>query len=289
MADEDSELSKEELEALIEKLMRSPSYRLAYEDADFLDSDEARPVRLQLELMKPDMFLRRHNVRSTVVVFGSTRIPSPTLANARLDCLLQQERERPGDESLRADIELARRRVAQSRYYAEARKFSRVMSREFQHEHRRDFVVLTGGGPGIMEAANRGAHDVGARTVGLNITLPQEQMPNPYITADLCFRFHYFGLRKMHFMLRARALVAFPGGYGTLDELFEALTLIQTRKIQRIPIVLVGKDFWSRAVDFDFLVREGVVEPSDIGLFTLVDSADEAIAVLQAYYQGAPP
>ena len=289
MTDQGREYAQEELDAMIEELMRSPSYRLAYEDADFLDSDEARPVRLQLELMKPDTFLRRHNIRSTVVVFGSTRIPSPTQAAARLDSLLQQEREHPEDGSLRTAIALARRRVEQSRYYVEARKFASAMSREFQHEHRRDFVVLTGGGPGIMEAANRGAHDVGARTVGLNITLPQEQMPNPYITADLCFKFHYFGLRKMHFLLRARALVAFPGGYGTMDELFEALTLIQTRKIRRIPIVLVGKSFWTRAVDFDFLVQEGVIEAADIGLFTLVDTADEAFAVVQAYYQGVPP
>ena len=289
MTDEEREYSKEELDSLTEELTRSPSYRLAYEDADFLDSDEARPVRLQLELMKPDTFLRRHNVRSTLVVFGSTRIPSPDQANARLEHLLKQQQERPDDDSLVASVASARARVKQSRYYAEARKFAGIMSRQFQHEHRRDFVVLTGGGPGIMEAANRGAHDVGARTVGLNITLPQEQVPNPYITPDLCFKFHYFGLRKMHFMLRARALVAFPGGYGTLDELFEALTLIQTRKIRRIPIVLVGKPFWQKAVNFEFLVEEGVIEAADVGLFSLVDSADEAVALLQDYYQGAPP
>ncbi len=287
MADAEHEYSKEELDALVGELTRSPSYRLAYEDSEFLDSDEARPVRLQLELMKPDTFLRRHNVRSTVVVFGSTRIPPPAQANARLEELLRQERERPQDESLQAAIILARTRVRQSRYYEEARRFASVMSRQFQHEHRRDFVVLTGGGPGIMEAANRGAHDVGARTVGLNITLPQEQTPNPYITPDLCFRFHYFGLRKMHFLLRARALVAFPGGYGTMDELFEALTLIQTRKIQRIPVVLVGRSFWERAVDFEFLVEEGVIAAADAGLFTLVDSADEAVVLLQDYYQEA--
>ncbi|MDA8365099.1 MAG: TIGR00730 family Rossman fold protein [Gammaproteobacteria bacterium] len=289
MTDEEREYSKEELDSLTEELTRSPSYRLAYEDADFLDSDEARPVRLQLELMKPDTFLRRHNVRSTLVVFGSTRIPSPGEANARLEHLLKQQQERPDDDSLRAAVASARTRVKQSRYYAEARKFAGIMSRQFQHEHRRDFVVLTGGGPGIMEAANRGAHDVGARTVGLNITLPQEQVPNPYITPDLCFKFHYFGLRKMHFMLRARALVAFPGGYGTLDELFEALTLIQTRKMRRIPIVLVGKPFWQKAVNFEFLVEEGVIAAADVGLFSLVDSADEAVALLQDYYQGAPP
>ncbi len=289
MPGEKRELSRDELDALSAELMRSPSYRLAYDDADFLDSDEARPVRLQLELLKPDMFLRRHNVRSTVVVFGSTRIPSPAQAGAQLAAALQRAQERPQDESLQAAVAMARKRVEQSRFYDEARKFAQIMSREFQHEHRRDFVVLTGGGPGIMEAANRGAYDVGARTVGLNITLPQEQMPNPYVTPDLCFRFHYFGLRKMHFMLRARALVAFPGGYGTMDELFEALTLIQTRKIRRIPVVLVGRAFWQKAVDFGFLVEEGVIASEDIGLFRLADSADEAAAILQEHYQGAPP
>ncbi len=282
------DISREKWDALVEELKRSPSYRLAYEDAEYLDSDEARPVRLQLELMKPDAFMRRHNIRSTVVVFGSTRIMAPDVARKQLDELLAQEHARPDDVSLRAAVARARANLERSRYYDEARHFASIMSREFQHEHRRDFVVSTGGGPGIMEAANRGAHDVDARSVGLNITLPHEQVPNPFITPDLCFRFHYFGLRKMHFLLRARGLVAFPGGYGTLDELFEALTLIQTRKIRRIPVVLVGKSYWKRAVDFDFLVDEGMIDPVDINLFTIVDTAEEAASALQTYYQGAP-
>ncbi len=289
MPEHDHDISREEWDALVANLVRSPSYRLAYEDSEYLDSDEARPVRLQLELMKPDAFLRRHNIRSTVVVFGSTRIEPPTVAREKLEDLLEQERSRPEDSSLRPAIARARARLERSRYYDEARRFATIMSREFQHEHHRDFVVLTGGGPGIMEAANRGAHDVNARSVGLNITLPHEQAPNPFITPDLCFKFHYFGLRKMHFLLRARGLVAFPGGYGTLDELFEALTLIQTRKIRRIPIVLVGVSYWKRLVDFDFLVEEGMIDPADINLFTVVDTADDAAAALQAFYQGAPP
>ncbi len=211
------------------------------------------------------------------------------MAREKLEDLLVQERSRPDDASLRPAIVRTRARLERFRYYGEARRFATIMSREFQQEHHRDFVVLTGSGPGSMEAANRGAHDVNARSVGLNITLPHEQVPNLFVTPDLCFKFHYFGLRKMHFLLRTRGLVAFPGGYGTLDELFEALTLIQTRKIRPIPIVLVGISYWKRVVDFEILVEEGMIDPADINLFTVVDSADDAAAALQAFYQGAPP
>jgi len=179
--------------------------------------------------------------------------------------------------------------LAQARHYEEARRFARMISTRFQQEGRRDFVVITGGGPGIMKAANRGAFEVGARSIGLNITLPHEQVPNPFISPELAFRFRYFALRKMHFLLRARGLVAFPGGYGTLDELFEVLTLVQTGKMARIPIVLVGRAFWRRVVDFDYLVEEGFVSARDVQLFTLVDTAEEIIAALKAFYGGRPP
>lgn len=246
-------------------ILANPSYRLAHEDADLLADADLRPLRLQLELVKPERALRQHAIRSTVVVFGSARM-------------------RSGEQA--ADPEREQRHA---RYLDEARRFAAIVSRRFQEERRRDFVVVTGGGPGIMEAANRGAWEVGARSMGLNITLPHEQAPNPFITPDLAFRFRYFAIRKMHFALRARAMVAFPGGYGTLDEVFEMLALVQTGKMEAIPIVLFGSAFWSRAVDFGFLVAEGMIDPADVDLFTVVDTAEEAIAVLENFYGGKPP
>lgn len=271
-------------EVLLQAILKSPSYRLAHEDTEFLASEDLRPVRLQLELLKPEGYLRRHEIHSTIVVFGSARLLPPDIARARLVALearaaLDSERE----------IAQVRKQLEYSRYYDEARRFAQTVSRRFQQEGRRDFVVVTGGGPGIMEAANRGAHDAGERSIGLNITLPHEQAPNPFVTPELCFQFRYFGLRKMHFLLRARGLVAFPGGYGTLDELFETLTLMQTGKVAAMPVVLVGEHFWRRAIDFEFLVEEGLIHQQDLSLFTIVDSADEAVAVLQDFYHGRPP
>lgn len=278
-----------ERDALSRGLCTSPSYRLAYEDPDFLGSDDMRPLRLQLELSKPEHYLRRHNIQSTIVVFGSARLLPPDQARARLEALLQRVDGQAGDAALQADIARARKQLEYAHYYDETRRFSEIVSRHFQQHHRRDFVVVTGGGPGIMEAANRGAHDVGAHSIGLNITLSREQVPNPYISPELCFQFRYFALRKMHFLLRAKGLVAFPGGYGTLDELFETLTLVQTGKIEPMPVVLVGKRFWQRLVDFDFLVEEGMIGREDLELFSIVDSADEAVAVLRNFYKGVPP
>lgn len=249
-------------DALLQAIEDSPSYRLAHEDLDLLASDDLRAVRLQLELLKPERQLQRHNVRSTVVVLGSARLLSPAQTRTQL---------------------------AYARYYDEARRFAEIVSRRFQQEGRCDFVVVTGGGPGIMEAANRGAFDAGARSIGLNVTLPHEQQPNPFITPGLAFRFRYFALRKMHFLLRARALVAFPGGFGTLDELFEVLTLVQTGKMPRIPIVLVGSEFWSRAVNFKYLEQEGFIDAEDLQLFACVDTAEEIISVLHSFYGGRPP
>ncbi len=278
-----------ERDALVRAINESPSYRLAYEDPDFLTSDDLRPVRLQLELLKPERYLRQHNIHSTIVVFGSARLQPPAQARAQLEALEQGAGGQPGDPALQTEIARARKQLEYARYYDEARRFADIVSRHFQRQRRRDFVVVTGGGPGIMEAANRGAYEAGARSIGLNITLPHEQAPNPFISPELCFQFRYFGLRKMHFLLRAKALVAFPGGYGTLDELFETLTLVQTGKVDRMPIVLVGERFWRRAIDFEFLVEEGLISRHDLDLFTIVDSADDAVAVLQDFYKGAPP
>lgn len=270
-------------------IVESPSYRLAYEDADLLAQGELRPLRLQLELLKPERILHEQGVHSTVVVFGSARVTDEDAARIRLAGLQQRATAAPADGHLAQQLALAHRRVEQAQYYEEARRFSSLISARFQQQARRDFVVVTGGGPGIMEAANRGAHDVGARSIGLNITLPHEQEPNSYISPALAFRFQYFALRKMHFLLHARGLVVFPGGYGTLDELFEVLTLIQTGKMAPIPVVLVGRAFWSRIIDFDYLVEEGYVTPLDIGLFTLADTAAKAVAALERFYAGRIP
>lgn len=265
------------------------AYRLASEDLEFLAKDDLRPLRLQLELLKPEWYLRQQDVRSTIVVFGSTRILPPEIAEQRVAELEATVRRSPDDPQLQSELQDARKRQSYSRYYEEARQFSAFVSRRFQQEGRRDFVVVTGGGPGIMEAANRGAHEVDARSVGFNITLPREQAPNPFISPELCFQFRYFAIRKMHFLLRAKALVAFPGGYGTMDEVFEVLTLIQTEKIERIPVVLIGSDFWHRAINFDFLVEDGMIAREEIALFRIVDRAEQAIQIIHEFYGGKPP
>lgn len=258
-------------------ILDGPAYRLAQEDIEFLAQDDLRPLRLQLELLKPEQALRAQGIGSTVVVFGSARIHGPE------DLAAADAAAASGDAAGQA---CAR---TQARLYEEARRFAHIVSARFQQEGRCDFVVVTGGGPGIMEAANRGAFETGARSIGLNITLPREQGPNPWITPELAFRFHYFALRKMHFLLRAKALVAFPGGYGTLDELFEVLTLVQTGKIARMPIVLVDREFWQHAVDFAYLVEQGFIGAQDTRLFTMVDTADEVVSTLEAFYHGKPP
>lgn len=267
----------------------SQAYRLASEDLEFLAKDDLRPLRLQLELLKPEWYLRKQDVRSTIVVFGSARILPPEMAERRVAELEAAIREKPDNPQLQSELGRARKRQTYSRYYDEARRFSAFVSRRFQQEGRRDFVVVTGGGPGIMEAANRGAHEADARSIGFNITLPHEQAPNSFVSPELCFQFRYFAIRKMHFLLRAKALIAFPGGYGTMDELFEVLTLIQTGKIARMPVVLIGRDFWSRAIDFDFLVEEGVVDREDVTLFEIVDRSEQAVQVIHDFYGGRPP
>lgn len=278
----------EQLKAQQEEIIRSPAYRIAQEDTEFMGLPELRSVRLQLEYLKPSVYLRKYGIESTVVVFGSARIAAPEIAQADYQNALSAAEANPDDTSTVQDLANAKRRLGYSRYYEEARCFSRMLSEQFQLTERRDFAITTGGGPGIMEAANRGAYEAGALSIGHNITLPHEQRPNPYITPELAFHFHYFALRKMHLLLHARALVSFPGGYGTMDELFEVLTLIQTGKVERIPIILFGRDFWSKAINFDFLVEEGMIAPKDASLVTIVEKAEEAMEILRDFYQLTP-
>ena len=256
------------------------AYRLAFTDTEFLLREELRPVRMQLELLKPEMVQREHGIESTVVIFGSARILPPDVAQQMLEAA-----QRSGDGTDNTAIRRAEMHLAMSRYYDEARTLAEIITRASQQFDPPVYVV-TGGGPGIMEAGNRGALDVkGGKSVGLNIVLPHEQEPNPYITPELCFLFHYFGLRKMHFLMRSIALVCFPGGFGTLDEFFEVLTLMQTGKCRRRPILLFGRDFWSRLINFDLLVETGMISPQDVSLFEFVETAEEAWAAIQHAYQ----
>jgi uncharacterized protein (TIGR00730 family) len=260
---------------------RSPSYELAFQDNDFLLREELRPVRLHLELLKPKLLFQEHNIESTVVIFGSARIPDPEIAKNHMESLEKEARENPSDPRLSDKIKRAQRDLKNSHYYQEARELARLISSHCQPSEKLSCVVITGGGQGIMEAANRGAHEAGAKTIGLNIVLPFEQRPNSFITPDLSFQFHYFAIRKMHFLLRARALAAFPGGFGTMDELFETLTLIQTKKIKSIPVLLFGKEFWQRVIHFDVLVEEGTISPEDVNIFKYVETAEEAWEEIQ--------
>ena len=255
------------------------SYALAFTDIDFLLGPEMRPVRMQLELLKPELVQREESIESTIVVFGSARILPADAARERLD---EAESLPPGSAREQA-IRSAKRVLDMSRFYEEARRFASLVT---EHSARLDhpIYVVTGGGPGIMEAGNRGAHEVGGKSIGLNIVLPHEQEPNPYITPKLCFQFHYFALRKMHFLMRSVALVCFPGGFGTLDELFETLTLIQTGKCRKRPVLLFGREFWTRLINFDHLVETGMISPEDVHLFRFVETAEEAWSTLQQLY-----
>jgi len=264
--------AKKNLEAILE----SPSYRIAFKDHDFLGRDELRPVRFQLELLKPRMAFDENEIESTIVVFGSTRIPAPERVDEIVNKADREATENPNDPQKQQALVIAKRLAARAKYYDEARKFAGLVSTSCQKDGKCNYVVVTGGGPGIMEAANRGAFEVDASSIGLNITLPFEQAPNAYVTPSLCFQFHYFALRKMHFLIRAKAMVAFPGGFGTLDELFETLTLVQTKKMKPIPILLFGKEYWSKLVNFDFMVEEGTISPADLKLFRFVETAEEA-------------
>jgi uncharacterized protein (TIGR00730 family) len=271
----------------VEAILNSPTYRLAERDLDFLARDDVRGVRLMIDYLKAELLLQQHGIRNTVVVFGGTRICEPAAARRKVEQLKRLVSDQPHDEALLGQLRIAERVLAKSRYYDVARGFGRIVGAANNSDPASHTVIVTGGGPGIMEAANRGAFDVGAKSVGLNISLPHEQFPNPYITADLCFQFHYFAIRKLHFLERARALVAFPGGYGTFDELFEVLTLIQTRKIKPIPVVLVGESYWRSVVDIDRMVEEGVIDREDRELFWFAETAEEIWDSVLHWYQKA--
>jgi uncharacterized protein (TIGR00730 family) len=268
----------------LQSILESPSYRVAYTDIAFLTSPRLRAARMELELLKPELTFQDENIVSTVVVFGSTRIVEPEEARRRLERARARLAQSPGDPRLGRSVAQAERLLAKSHYYETARKFARLVSESCGGDGQYDFVIMTGGGPGIMEAANRGASELGAKSVGLNIRLPLEQQPNAYITPNLCFQFHYFAIRKFHFVLRAMALVVFPGGFGTLDELFEVLTLRQTGRMQHIPVILVGREYWQRAVDFQFLADEGTVSDADLELFRFVESAEEAWEIIRKFH-----
>ncbi|MGD9161245.1 MAG: TIGR00730 family Rossman fold protein [Desulfobacteraceae bacterium] len=260
---------------------RSDSYKLSYLDDQFILRDDLRPVRLQLELLKPELAQQEQDIESTIIFFGSARTLDNETAQKELDQVEEELKSKPDDSELLHKHKIARRALINSSYYEEARKLAKMISSYCQKPENMTYVITTGGGRGIMEAANRGAHESGAKSIGLNIVLPFEQAPNEYITPELCFQFHYFAIRKMHFLMRAKALIVFPGGFGTMDELFETLTLVQTKKIKPIPILLFGRSYWKRLVDFEMFVEEGTISPEDLDLFKFVETAEEAWALLR--------
>ena len=266
-------------------LINSPSYRVAHEDIEFLNLPELRPVRMQLELLKPEMTLVKEGVGSTVVIFGGTQVVEKEEAESRLEKAKAALAKKPKDEKLQREVERAESRIQKVKFYEDARAFSELVSSTCQVGGKCDYVVITGGGPGIMEAGNRGAWEVGAKSIGLNITLPDEQAPNPYITPELCFQFDYFALRKMHFLMRAAALVTFPGGFGTLDELFNALTLRQTKRMQDIPIILYGSEYWKNVIDFQFLADEAVIRDEHLDLIDYADTPEEAWSIISKFHE----
>jgi len=270
-ADEKDPQTRERLR----QILASPTYRRSDCDLDLLQREELRGARLQLEFLKPDLVFDDHGIYATIVVFGGTRVIEPAAAQNKVDQIRQLWEQNPKDDGLQKQLAIAERILAKSHYYEVARELGRIVGRACAGESPNRLIVVTGGGPGLMEAANRGAYEVAAKSAGLNISLPHEQIPNPYITPELCFQFRYFGLRKMHFIMRARAFVAFPGGYGTFDELFEALCLIQTRKINPLPIILVGEEYWRGAFNAEFLAAEGTIDPEDVELFSFAETAEQ--------------
>lgn len=275
---------------LIKTIMKSPTYAMAEQDMEFLNSYEARGIRLELDYLKPELKMKEHGIEHTIVVFGSARIVEKETAMKRLTTIQEMLQKKPNNRDILHELYVAERMVGKSIYYDDARKLGQLIGQSGTNAQDCRVTVMTGGGPGIMEAANRGAYDVGAKSIGLNIKLPHEQYPNPYITPDLCFLFRYFAIRKLHFLNRAKALVIYPGGFGTFDELFETLTLIQTRKSQTIPVVLVGESYWKKAIDFEFLKDEGVIAPQDLDIFKFADNAQEAWEHILSWHkeQGNP-
>ncbi len=277
--------AERELPEVVQRIIASPSYRPADEDLDFLQQPETRGIRLQLEYRKAETLLREHHIAHTIVVFGGTRIRERAAAERALHEAEQALAADPGNAELKQHHRICQNLVDTSRYYDLAREFGGIVGRNGDRGRDGRIIITTGGGPGIMEAANRGAFETGARSAGLNISLPHEQYPNPYITPELCLRFHYFALRKLHFVLRARALVVFPGGFGTMDELFEILALSQTRKLPPVPIVLVGEEYWRRAFDPEFFVEQGVIDPEDRELFWYAETPHDIWRGILRWYE----
>lgn len=268
---------------MVEKLKQSPSYKKAYEDINFLRSAELRPIRLQLELLKPEMILRKYKIENTIVCFGSARIFEINDAKKRIKLLEEELKKDPKNEIIKRKLRDSKKLLSSSKYYDEALKFAKLVAKN--KINGKKFIIVTGGGPGIMEAANRGAYECGEKSIGLNITLPMEQDPNPYISPELCFRFHYFAIRKMHFVMRAKAMIAFPGGFGTMDELFEVLTLVQTGKKSKIPVILLGKDYWKKVINFKLMAKLGYISEEDLSIFTYVNKAEEAWQIIKNFYE----
>lgn len=285
LPEESPKATGEEAESLrrLQTIISGSSYRMAEEDVEFLARNELRGVRLLIEYLKPELVMAEHGIQHTVVVFGGTRICERAAAERKVAMLREALAADPGNKELKTQLKIAESVLAKSHYYDIAREFGRLVGETSGRLS--DTVIMTGAGPGIMEAVNRGSFDAQAKSVGLNISLPTPQYPNPYVTPHLCFSFHYFALRKLHLLHRARALVAFPGGYGTLDELFEVLTLVQTGKMRPIPVVLVGEKYWRRLVDIDFLVDEGVIDPEDRDLFWFAETAQETWDSIQRWYE----
>ncbi|MCB5227960.1 TIGR00730 family Rossman fold protein [Alishewanella sp. 16-MA] len=275
--------AQESLDA-ITQLQDHNSFKLAFADNGFLMQDELRHVRLQLEYLKPQMVLEQHGINATIVVFGSARFLSPSVAASQLAEVQQRYAGQEHTAEAVSALQQAQRDVRNSQYYAASQAFARIVTTHNGKHPATGLMIISGGGPGVMEAANRGAMDANGKSIGLNIVLPKEQHPNPYITPELCFQFHYFAIRKMHFLQRAQALVAFPGGFGTLDELFETLTLIQTRKAKRVPVILYDKAFWQRLINFDMLAEEGLISPEDLELIQFVDTPEQAWEIIYHFY-----
>ena len=272
----------------LDAIMNDPSYELAYLDETFIRREDLRPLRLELELLKPEMLMEEAGIESTVVVFGGTQIAPKEVAEPRLAAAEKAIAASPDDEAAKRELFLAKRVMSKSRYYEECRKFSRIVTEyNLTDDHKGEFIIKTGGGPGIMEAGNRGAYDANGQSMALNITLPFEQTPNSYITPGLCFQFNYFAIRKMHFLLRAKALVCFPGGFATLDELFTTLTLRQTGRMQEIPIILYSKEYWEGIINFQFLADEGVIQDSHLELFQFAESPEEAWQIIKDFHKVA--
>lgn len=291
--DEPVEKGEFDVNKQTELLLHSPSYVKAYEDEGFMQGEDGRELRLLAEYVKADSTFTHKNILSTIIVFGSARILPPEVAEKQLAEAEAEVTKNSDSARALAGVAKAKEKLSLSVYYEQARQFAEIVSEHNQiydyddnpaRKHYLDYVICTGGGPGIMEAANRGARDAGGISIGLNISLPFEQRPNPYITPDLCFQYHYFAIRKLHFMMRARALVVFPGGFGTFDELFEGLTLRQTGRMQALPIIMFGEDFWKQCVNFEYLVKTGMISSKDLELFTFVKTAEEAWSAIRDFY-----